>query len=190
MLSIREYISSSRNSSGKADEIRNLGAVNVTILVFLSGKKTKHGVSAIILLYASRVQKQSLNPFRRLLAATGSTFVSAKGACWPVIGPSPSHRKLMTRQEAATTLVSVFWLDHGLMGALWQAHVSNVRCMRLCRDFGVPDNLEHLMQSLANPRGFLQSSSMSPCKSLSCSLINAMYQDRVMSPLSWGAGGG
>src|SRR2546429_9195588 len=51
VLSIREYINSSRNSSGKADEIC---------------RKTKHGVSAIILGYASRVKKTSLNPLQTI----------------------------------------------------------------------------------------------------------------------------
>jgi hypothetical protein len=57
-------------------------------------RKTKHGVSAIILVYASMVKKTSLNPFRRLLAGRGSTFVSAKDALLAAIEPSVSHQKL------------------------------------------------------------------------------------------------
>jgi hypothetical protein len=72
------------------------------------------------------------------------------------------------------------------MGAFWQAWVSNVRYMRLCRDFGVPDNLEQLMQSLANSRGFLHSSSMPLRKSLSCSLINRMYPGQGDGPAPLG----
>ena len=76
------------------------------------------------------------------------------------------------------------------MGAFWQAWVSNVRYMRLCRDFGVPHSLERLMQSLANSRGFLHSSSMPLRKSLSCSLINRMYPGQGDGPLAPGAQAG
>ena len=76
------------------------------------------------------------------------------------------------------------------MGALWQARVFNVRCMRICRDFGVLDNLELLIQSLANPRWFLHSSSMSLCKFLSCSQINRMYLGQGGEPFSPGAQAG